>query len=772
MSRPKNETDVSTKAFPLVLDVLRENNIDPEELMEGLPLTTDILADQRERVHWDHFAEFLQRFEDRMGGPAIFQTYVPRFLERPEFKIYFQTFALAVNPYRALELMCLWFGPHVFPMVKAELIRVDVHRARMVQRIPEPYRDCPQYFRLTQQGVTALLQFVGGRRGRVTMSLHPREAVYEIDLPPSMTLWSRVRRKLGDFRIDKGALASLAEQQEEVQSMVEALRESEERYRHLVDQSPSLIWRLDPVAGRLTFTSSVIKDLMGYDAEEIQRLSVDDLVVPEDRPVMHQRIQELIAGQAPGDRLVQELHQIRKDGQVIVCEVHAAAIRNERGEVVSIQGITHDITARKQVEQERERALLAESERDQLAREIQERRRVEAELKKARDRAEEANRLKNSILATMSHEVRTPLTGLLGFTELLLRDFRDTDHESKLQVIRRSGRRLLSLLNNMLDLARMEADKLPIEKDHYPIHITVRHVVELLSLEAEQKNLSLEVDVPKDLVVHSDPRRDEQILLNIIGNAIRYTEEGSIRVEALGSKGEGDTGDFVELRVTDTGVGIDPDFMPQVFDEFRQESEGPKRQFGGSGLGLAITRRLLESMGGSISIDSRKALGTTVTVRLPGNQVSATDETGEDTQPDILAAPSEEGDGRPTVLVVEDDPDCLDLVETFLSPSFEVVSARGSKEALELTSTHHVDCALLDINLEGSRLDGYGLLEKLRSLPGGAALPIASMSAYAMEEMAERGRGSFDQHFRKPLPLEDLRRWVDESCSVSTPSPH
>ena len=774
MTRPTHETGVSTKVFPILLDALKEKSIDPAALMEGLDLDQDVLRNPRGRVSWTDFATFLERFESQMGGPSVFDSFTARFMGRPEYGIFQHTFALAISPLRALELQSEWFGPHLFPMIRSEIVPVDAAHVRMILRIPQPYLDSPPFFRICQRGTEAVIASTGGQPGKVVLHLTPREAVYDITLPPSMTLWARLRRRRTRRKVDQHVLASLTQQQQEVHDMLQALRESEERYRHLVEQSSALIWRLDPIENRLTYASPAVKDLMGYAPEEIEELSLDDLVVEEDRPVMHQRITELMSGQAPGDRLVQELRQIRKGGDIIWCEVHATGIRNARGKLVAIQGVTHDITARKQVEEERERARAAETERDALALEIQERRRIEGELKTARDRAEEANRLKNSILASMSHEIRTPLTGLLGFADLLLRDLSDTPHEPKLQVIRRSGRRLLSLLNNMLDLARLEADNLPVETSTYPLALTIRHVVELLSIEAEQKGLEISTSVDPRLMVESDPRRDEQILLNVIGNAVRYTEQGSIDIEVHEFASEGDRPAHVEVRVTDSGVGIAPDFMPQIFEEFRQESEGVTRRFGGTGLGLAITRRLLQGIGGSIAIDSRKGVGTTVTLRFPqpsSPPVHGESMDGEATEDDLPAPPEPSGRRRPAVLVVEDDPDCLSLVESLLTPSFEVVSADSSDKAVALASSRHLDCALLDINLEGSRLDGYGLLGHLRTMPDRATLPIASMSAYTVEDMAAHQGSSFDRHFRKPLPLDDVVHWVSQACGMGDSAP-
>lgn len=246
---------------------------------------------------------------------------------------------------------------------------------------------------------------------------------------------------------------------------------------------------------------------------------------------------------------------------------------------------------------------------------------AETALREAKEAAEAAARLRSSFLANMSHEIRTPMAAILGFAELISEELpADQTAGRHARYIRDGGRRLLNLLNNILDLSRIEADRMPLTPTPHRLSDTVDHVCGLLGVLANDKGIALRADVPADLWVDSDPAREEQVLTNVVGNAIRFTEHGSVLLSA-GRRRE-TTGDRVVIEVTDTGIGIAPEFLPQIFDEFRQESEGASRSHEGSGLGLAIARRLVERMGGTIGIRSRKGEGTTVTITLPAAAAS------------------------------------------------------------------------------------------------------------------------------------------------------
>ena len=594
VSTEHSGSGVHVQAFGIMLETLRDQDIPVEPLLEGLSFDLPTIHQRRGRVPWDDFARFMERFEKALGGDygAAMQE---RFHRRAEYGAFRHLMRMAISPRMGFNALNRWFGPSWFPVVKSELEWFGPREGVMTLRIPEPYLDSPAFLRLNRIAFEATGQMLSGRPTRVTLNLRCREGRYHIYLPPSRTVGARLRRLQTWRHPDARVLATLNEQQEELRTTVHALRETESRYRQILEQSGVGVWRLDPETQRLNFVSSAVKDVLGYEPEEMKVLPLEQLILPADFPVVEEMLGSLYEGRSTNDREIREVRHVRKDGRVIWCEVRAAAIRDESGHLLAIQGMTDDITARKEVERERERA---------------------AEAEQKRDRAEQASRFKDALLASMSHEIRTPLTSQMGFAQLLLRELAGTPHEKPLQVIERSSRRLLTLLSNMLELARVESGQEQYHPETYPIRRTVAHVAELLRLEADNKNLSLTMDVPADLLVCSDHRRDEQILLNVIGNAIRYTDKGGIRIEGRAFQEDGEAVG-VELRVIDTGIGISAEFLPHVYEDFRQEVSGGQHRAGGTGLGLAITRRLLESIGGRIAIESEKGRGTTVTLRFP-----------------------------------------------------------------------------------------------------------------------------------------------------------
>jgi signal transduction histidine kinase len=270
--------------------------------------------------------------------------------------------------------------------------------------------------------------------------------------------------------------------------------------------------------------------------------------------------------------------------------VHSATGEVERdanGELVRILGTSQDVTERK---------------------------RWEEQLVAAKEAAEEASRLKSAFLSTMSHELRTPLTAIMGYSNLLLAGIGGDltpRQAADVGLIAAGADRLLALINDVLDLTRLGAGMLTLEPAAVDLAALVDGVAAEVAPQAAAKALAIAIDVPPGLVIRADPLRLHQVLLNLVGNAVKFTEAGRIAITAR----RGD--DRVEIAVADTGIGIAPHALPRVFDEFRQADESTTRRFGGSGLGLAIARRLVELHGGTIRAESTPGVGSVFTVVLP-----------------------------------------------------------------------------------------------------------------------------------------------------------
>lgn len=281
-----------------------------------------------------------------------------------------------------------------------------------------------------------------------------------------------------------------------------------------------------------------------------------------------------------------------KDGRPVVCEWLNTPVVEADGRIVAVVSIVQDIG---------------------------ERRRYEQQLIAAKEAAEAATQLKISIINNISHEIRTPLTAILGFAEVLVSEVQEEEQRQFARLIDRSGRRLMGTLNAVLDLARLESGQMNFRSQLLDLYTVAREAVVIFQRQAEQKGIALgltctapEALSEEPLVpAYLDPDGIHRILGNLLSNAIKFTEQGTVSVEV--GAGAAD----VYVRVADTGLGISASFLPNLFEEFKQESEGLARQHEGSGLGLAITKRLVEGMGGTIQVESKKGAGSTFTVRFP-----------------------------------------------------------------------------------------------------------------------------------------------------------
>lgn len=602
--------EVSARTLPVLLDRLEQRGVALAPLFDGLGISLADARAARGRLDWDDFAELLARVGRALGSEAELVRIGVRFKDREEVSSLMPVFGLALRPRLLMDLTNRWWGPMLFGCVTGSAVWHASDEAELTLRIPPEFRDSPEFFHVCRGSLTALGWLRGGAPAEVTLTLAPRLAVYRIKLTPPTPLLAHLKRLARGPRGVAALLQQLLAQQQALTETNRAANENERRYRMLVENSPDVIWRYEAATGTFSFASKAVFDLLGYTPDEIAHLRLSQFVHVDDVPRIRRAVAEMMSG--AGEGFVAEVRQVRKDGGLVWVEVRVAPQRNADGEVVALQGITRDISARKQAEAERLRAMLAEAQREQLAAEVEERRRVEAELVVAKEAAEASNRLKTSILANLSHEIRTPLTSLIGFSQILARSLEGTEQEAQARIIQQAGRRLLGLLDNMLALARDEAGKLDVAPEPYPLARVVGEVVALLAVNAAEKGVAVEVDVPPELHVFSDPRRDEQVLFNVVGNAVRYTDVGRIRVAAAPVEG----GAWVEVRVADTGIGMAPEFIPLAFEEFRQEEPGREKRRGGSGLGLALAKRFVERVGGVIAIESEKGVGTTVTIRL------------------------------------------------------------------------------------------------------------------------------------------------------------
>jgi len=385
-----------------------------------------------------------------------------------------------------------------------------------------------------------------------------------------------------------------------------ALHESERQYRELVELANSIILRWNS-KGIVTFLNEFGLRFFGYAPEEIIGHHVMDTIVPTTesggRDLRH-LMEQVCADPKAFEQNINE--NMRRNGDRVWIAWTNRIVRDAQGQVAEILSVGTDVTERKRAE-EAIRELNAG-----LERRVAER---TAELVRARERAEAADRVKSAFLATMSHELRTPLNSVIGFTGIMLQGLAgplNAEQTKQLRMVKESAHHLLALINDVLDISKIEAGQIEVFAAPFVLREAVQKVVQTVMPLADKKNLPVTVKVAPDVgIVTSDRRRVEQILLNLLSNAIKFTELGHVCVEARRNAG------MVEVRISDTGIGIKTKDLGKLFQPFRQVDTGLTRHYEGTGLGLAICRRLLEKLGGAISVESEWGKGSTFRFTLP-----------------------------------------------------------------------------------------------------------------------------------------------------------
>ena len=516
---------------------------------------------------------------------------------------------------------------------------------------------------------------------------------------------------------------------EELEAAIEAAQQSEERFRQLSEAT------FEGVAvheqGRLLNVNQSLAKMFGYSLETLGGLSALDLVAPLSRAFV---LEKLLSG----SEVSFETLGLRRDASTFPVEICSKAIPYDE-RTVSVMAI-RDISERKRVEEEHHRLV-----REQAA----------------RAEAEAANQIKDQFLATLSHELRTPLAAIIGWAHMLRAGTLDEAGNARaLEVIERKAYAQNQLIDDLLDVSRIITGKLRLDKQRVDLQTVAVSAVEAVRPAASVKSITIETafDTEK-LSVSGDPNRLQQVMLNLLNNAIKFTPAGG-RVEVSVERADAQA----RIVVSDTGQGIAVEFLPHVFDRFRQADSSTTRQHGGLGLGLAIVHHLVELHGGTVEAASAgQGKGATFTILLPlALETEAFEEESLASEKERLPRASISSSISPTrlegvrVLVVDDDADTLSMLGTTLSLSgADVRLAVDTRGALGVLETWKPDVLVSDIGMPGQ--DGYALIKRIREAENGQQIPAIALTAYAKEEDRARALAEgYHLHISKPVEPESL----------------
>jgi PAS domain S-box-containing protein len=500
----------------------------------------------------------------------------------------------------------------------------------------------------------------------------------------------------------------------------EALRRAEARYRTLVEQLPVIIYTADINAESSTnYVSPQIETILGFSPSEWlanPNLWIEQ-VYPDDRAIVLDAVQQAQASDAP---VPLEYRSFTRGGEVVWLHDAARVVRDEDGQPLFLQGVTLDITERKRFEHAliEERALLAQRVAERTA-----------DLSLANAELARAAQLKDEFLASMSHELRTPLNAVLGLSEALQELVYGPLNERQqvaLHNITTSGQHLLDLINDILDLAKIGAGKLTLDLEPTPIAHICEAGVRIVKPLAEKKGQSLSLSIdPNVQIVSADARRLKQVVVNLLSNAIKFTPEGgAIGLEVAGDRAR----QAVDISVWDTGIGIAPDQLTQLFQPFVQLDRRLARQYSGTGLGLSLVARMVALHGGGVAVSSTVGSGSRFTAALPWPEAdrSAAGMPAPEGAPAVAPA----AQPSPIVLADDDETSSTILSEHLRHAGYEVIIARNGAEAIARAREARPAVVIVNVQLQG--IPGIELARRLRTDDALPNLPIIMLNGRAL----------------------------------------
>ncbi len=522
----------------------------------------------------------------------------------------------------------------------------------------------------------------------------------------------------------------------------EKLRVSEERLRNITDSAKDAIIMMDS-RGAISYWNPAAEHIFGYSAEEVMGKDLHELLAPKRYLSAHRAALPEFQRTGRGDAVgtTRDLHARCKDGQEIPVALSLSAVWQD-GTWHAV-GVIRDVTAQKQ---------------------------AEAAMQEAQKAAEAANQAKSDFLATMSHEIRTPMNAITGMAELLGETTLTPEQERYVGIFKNAGENLLMIINDILDLSKIEAGRIDIESIGFNLAELIEKTCQVMAMRASQKGLEfisrIFPDVPVDVV--GDPVRLRQIIVNLLSNAIKFTEHGEVVLEVTNEIPQTKDGRvYLTFSVRDSGIGISPDKLDAIFDKFTQADSSTTRKYGGTGLGLPISRRLVQLMGGDLGVESEPGKGTRFffTIPLPvytGQKNKKAADKKVEIQDSETATPL-------NILLVDDSEDNRLLVRSFLKKyPYTIEAAENGLIAFELFRKGKYNLVLMDMQMPV--MDGYTAMRQIRAWEkenGSERTPIVALTAYALEEeMRKSIEAGCDAHITKPIKKEVLLRTIHEYAKM------
>ncbi|WP_052430558.1 PAS domain S-box protein [Hymenobacter sp. DG25B] len=505
------------------------------------------------------------------------------------------------------------------------------------------------------------------------------------------------------------------------------LAAQEEKFRAIFESFQDVYYRTDG-KGMLTLVSPSVLDMLGYTPEEVTGTFIGDYYLrPEDREALLEAIR------AQGEVRNYEIDMRHKSGRAVSVLINARMVKDEQGGVSGTEGIGRDITELKQIQDD---------------------------LHRAKDAAETALHAKTQFLANMSHELRTPMNGIIGMIDLLHQTVSSPEQEDYVDTLRKSSDALLAILNDILDLSKIQAGKLVLNETGIDLYYSMDKIHSLFANRALQKDLLFTYHISPETprFIRTDETRLLQVLSNLTSNAIKFTNEGNVHVQITSKAHRGDK-HILRFEVQDSGIGISEENAKLLFTNFTQLDNTPTKSFGGTGLGLAISKQLAEMLGGSIGVNSVVGKGSTfwfeIKCRVAHNEQEIVQErlaSRDRSQQEVV-----QFDSVPQVLLVDDNPINQKVAERLLEKlGCRIDVASDGFEAISrATDGTHYDLIFMDIQMP--EMDGVTAMREIRRRLGKKCPPIVAMTAYSMKEDAERFvEEGMDGYVSKPVKSQDL----------------